>query len=524
MRVLLFLWTWLRRLPASFTAVFIALMGLCLTITSMVVERGLADWLSNFLAGLFVWTSIWDRIRSMAIVRVGTAGVVILGLIALSALISYNLAAFIYRKARKRLPPNDYAPFVPAPQILSSAPAVSPAAKHLQSFNRIGIILAGGGAKGAYQAGAMKAIYEFLAANDCLKKVRMISGTSIGSWNSMFWLSDLIVSSDPNKPSAMEAWWKSVDVKSIIEFDSYLPMQKNSFLLSTPWQESFDELFVQQPAVLKHLARLFASNPAPAPGTDDSLHFYMTRANVGSAQLEFATNCHSVRSVTSAERRSVTFRPDRYEVIDLNSVNKCVERAKLAVFASMDLPPLFPYASIRTDMTEEFEDGGVIDNLPVLFGTQIEECDLLFILPLNATFADKVNHRSIAQRLLRVMDVRQGVLEQNSLKMMYLYNELAQARKELERRKDTVENPALKSLMTRKAAEPVSAFVICPGGELGIGTAEFWKTTEAGRAFDLMYAHTKSELVTNFHSLAMPERVQMVVVGPNGERSYVEDF
>jgi hypothetical protein len=111
------------------------------------------------------------------------------------------------------------------------------------------------------------------------------------------------------------------------------------------------------------------------------------------------------------------------------------------------------------------------------------------------------------------MDVRQGVLEQNSLKMMYLYNELANAQIELQ--KHPVTNPALASLMNRKAST-VAAFVICPGGELEIGTAEFWKTTEAGRAFDLMYTQTKSELFQNFHSLATPERVLMVVIGPNG--------
>ena len=48
--------------------------------------------------------------------------------------------------------------------------------------------------------------------------------------------------------------------------------------------------------------------------------------------------------------------------------------------------------------------------------------------PLNATFSRTVNHRSIIKRLLRVMDVRQGVLERNAFKMVYLYNELAALR------------------------------------------------------------------------------------------------
>src|SRR4029077_2414259 len=104
--------------------------------------------------------------------------------------------------------------------------------------------------------------------------------------------------------------------------------------------------------VMNHLTRLFPGNPDQVEGSDGMIHFYLTRSNVGSAQLEFATNSLFVRDIHSAERRTVTFRPDRYEIIELNNTNnanKCLERTKLAVFASMDLPPLFPYASIRTD-------------------------------------------------------------------------------------------------------------------------------------------------------------------------------
>jgi hypothetical protein len=57
---------------------------------------------------------------------------------------------------------------------------------------KIGIILAGGGAKGAYQAGAMKAIYEFLDERDVLENVKMVAGTSIGSWNGLFWYASFL--------------------------------------------------------------------------------------------------------------------------------------------------------------------------------------------------------------------------------------------------------------------------------------------------------------------------------------------
>jgi predicted acylesterase/phospholipase RssA len=60
----------------------------------------------------------------------------------------------------------------------------------LAAYHSLGIILAGGGAKGAYQAGALKAIYRFLQQHGALGKVRMIAGTSIGAWNAMFWLAE----------------------------------------------------------------------------------------------------------------------------------------------------------------------------------------------------------------------------------------------------------------------------------------------------------------------------------------------
>jgi predicted acylesterase/phospholipase RssA len=58
----------------------------------------------------------------------------------------------------------------------------------LDRFGRIGLILAGGDAKGAYQARAMLAIYEFLEEHNALDRVKMVAASSIGAWNALFWL------------------------------------------------------------------------------------------------------------------------------------------------------------------------------------------------------------------------------------------------------------------------------------------------------------------------------------------------
>src|SRR2546430_884170 len=94
----------------------------------------------------------------------------------------------------------------------------------------------------------------------------------------------------------------------------------------------------------------------------------------------------------------------------------------------MDLPPFFPYVRDKGGL---FEDGGVIDNVPITFPAN-DGCDLIFILPLNADFEQAPNNTSIVARLFRVMEVRQGVLERNGFKMIYLYNELAALREHVD--------------------------------------------------------------------------------------------
>ncbi len=319
-------------------------------------------------------------------------------------------------------------------------------------FQRIGIILSGGGAKGVYQAGAMKAIYEFLHQHGALQNVVAVAGTSIGSWNTTFWLADE-VGAPPGGTSLHETWWKSIDVKRIVTPAPYVPLFSNHLMRNTPWRSNFDELFSDHPRLQACLS------------PDSPIHFYLTRTNVESARLAFDTNNAAVEE---ARRRG----HGATHVHEVNIVSD-PKQFKQAVFASMDIPPVFPYVRVRHNSTVGFyEDGGVADNLPIRLGMAFDRCDLLFVLPLNATFAQQASEKSIVSRLMRVTTVRQGVLERNSLKMIYMFNELSQVRQ----------------------AEPVLACILAPGLPLKIDTMEFWKTPEAADAFDLMYEATREYL------------------------------
>ena len=163
---------------------------------------------------------------------------------------------------------------------------------------------------------------------------------------------------------------------------------------------------------------------------------------------------------------------------------------------------------------------------------------MLFILPLNASFAQRPDQRSIVKRLFRVIDVRQGVLERNSFKMIYLYNELAALREAVEKAKTAAtvaaaaspagsndEAEAASDRAMHRKHKPVQVFSICPEPELLINTAEFWKTAESGQAFRLMYRTTRDELRQFFYrDKPTPDWIRMARVSPEGEVSYLMDF
>jgi predicted acylesterase/phospholipase RssA len=522
MRLLGFLFTWMRRLPASFIVLFVACNLLYLLLVSQLVVAGGVQTITSLLWLLLALPNLPPVLGIDVTIRLFLDGITIVLLISLGVLLSYNAAAWAYRHLRT--PPK-----VTVPLPLEPSPGRS---KRLDRFESIGIILAGGGAKGAYQAGAMKAIYEFLEENNALSKVKMIAGTSIGSWNAMFWLAGLIKSD--GGPSAHEAWWRSISLARTVEFDSYWPLRTNHFLLPTPWQETFKRIFAQPPEVRARLARIFSQ---PSQAATDPIHFYFTRSNVERGLLEFATNWTGISGLVRPRLRTMipddveaVVPEDRYEVISGTNLDDALNRTERAVFASMDLPPLFPYASIKLDMTEWFEDGGVVDNLPLGFGAQVENCDLLFVLPLNASFAEEVNQTSVIKRLTRVVDVRQGVIERNAMKMTYLYNELAALRNKIEMLGPAGARPSragqerLETTALKRDHGLMSVFAICPAPPLGVGTVELWNARGAGAAFELMYAATKYELAENFDADTNPNWIRMTLVSPRGERTYIDDF
>ena len=427
-------------------------------------------------------------------------GAIVIVLFTLGFLVAYNASALInWILLWANLKPIRFATGLP----WTPAPVASRGQDPFASVQKIGIVLAGGGAKGAFQAGSMKAIYQFLAEHDALRKVKVISCTSIGSWNALFWLADLILPAQGNA-SVHKLWWKSISLKALAAPIWYLPFARNAFLSSEPWRRVFDHIFLR-PDVRRRIL-------------ESDIHFYLTRSNVKSGQMTCATN--NPRPPAIAE---VT-----YDILNVDDgADRFFSGLKVSVFASMDFPPLFPYVRDKGGL---FEDGGVVDNVPITFPAN-DGCDLIFILPLNADFEQEPNNTSIIARLFRVMDVRQGVLERNGFKMIYLYNELAALREyvdSLQALTPTARLPQSAPLASALARRnrPIAVFAVCPQKSLvqeTLNTYELWKNKQAGTAFEVMDEATRS-ILANFKFGRPQEAIKVALVSKGGRVSWDENF
>lgn len=478
------------RLPLGFLVPFIGLLAAWTLLLKPIIELLRLPWPKpDPIPSL--WEGIWSVWNLYHIVFAFlTVVVYATGIIAI-----YNLSVGVnWLAVRWKLKPVSHAvarPYRPP----------SPNANNPFKDKRIGIVLAGGGAKGAFQAGAMKAIYRYLAERNALDNVKAIAGTSIGAWNALFWLADLIEAETGGEPGILKTWWKSIRLRALVAPSWYVPGLRNAFFKTAPWEQNFDALFGQA-GVAEHLHQ-------------SRIHFYLVRHRVDTGTLACTTNNqNALECFDRTARVSVTVlpRPDELKKAAF------LEGVKTGVFASMDLPPLFPYIRIGKNF---YEDGGVIDNLPIMFPA-MEGCEIIFVLPLNADFNAAPDHRSVTRRFLRILDVRQGALEQNSLKGVYLFNELAALRDYIQDLQGEVTSGSAASSKTldralKRTHKEARIFGVCPQRsfvEATIDTQEMWKGEQAADALEVMENAT-AEILQSVFDLKK-EEIEIAVVDEFG--------
>ncbi len=379
----------------------------------------------------------------------------------------------------------------------------------------IGIVLGGGGAKGAYQAGALKAIYEFLQGYNALGKVKMITGTAAGAWNAMFWLAGMMEPVAQGSPD-IERWWKSISFGGLIDFPWFhLPFWSNSLLRVTPWRETFFELFGRR------LEHLFAEDPP--------IHFYFTRSDVSAGVTSYVTNWPGISRRVDELGLD---KDDKYRFFDVVDAGETAAvRVADAIFSSMSLPPLCATAQAHGAL---YEEGTAGESLPLRFAIPLEKCDLVFVLPVDGGHGwDRVG-RPIFSRMLRFMDSRKDALGHWVLRNAELINRFCERMERIEFGIRTLapeirgEGLAAEALagLHEEVAEfnheyrRLYMFTIAPSGRLELGDFGLWQRRAAENAFDLMYVQTRRELATRFFEDIELEDGRVVMVdgiAPTGD-------
>jgi hypothetical protein len=233
---------------------------------------------------------------------------------------------------------------------------------------RIGIVLGGGGARGAYQAGALKAIHEFLRDYNALHKVRVVAGSSIGAWNGIFWVGGKVgaekTGSGDGELPLIEEWWKSVRLPDLGDLPwLYVPLVSKALLRPRPWRENF---FAN-----------FETALADALGDQPRIHFYLARASAESGALQYATNWRGVTERISELPRDRQAEYANCEILTSGDGDP-LQRTADALFGTFDLAPLFARAGGQGS-----DDEDLLERMPLGLAAELEDCDLLFVLPLN---------------------------------------------------------------------------------------------------------------------------------------------
>ncbi len=199
---------------------------------------------------------------------------------------------------------------------------------------KIGLMLGGGGAKGAYQLGVIRALEEA----DLLKHIKSISGTSIGAINT------LLLMANKNHRHMSEIW-NDIDHKSVFGHRNNLFKKPDRMYSLGPLAETLTSKINQQ-EIRKSKYRGFAT-----------------------AALMYSKESFRHQLVTDTMEK---------RVFCLNDFGNPYD----AVLASASIPVIFGPTQIDGF---NYVDGGILDNYPIQ--PLIDDgCNLIFSVPLDDRF------------------------------------------------------------------------------------------------------------------------------------------
>ncbi|MGE5764280.1 MAG: patatin-like phospholipase family protein [Mycobacterium leprae] len=222
-----------------------------------------------------------------------------------------------------------------------------------QEPRRVGIVLAGGGARGAYEAGVLSELLPQLDRRGV--RLTVFLGTSIGSVNACLFAS--LAHLDPNEAVRQAlAFWRQLDRPAVF---------RNLLLTAPATLSSYVAEFVGLPR--PRLANLLDTTPLQQTGRLLNFHQLHSNVNEGlvSAVAVVATAAYSGRSVVFVQAGSDVELPESDRARALDYVRADLDLPH--VLASSAIPAFFPAVEVTQPpgATGWYIDGGVRLNTPI---------------------------------------------------------------------------------------------------------------------------------------------------------------
>ena len=191
---------------------------------------------------------------------------------------------------------------------------------------KVGLVLSGGGGKGAYELGVWKAIREL----EVEKYITAVSGTSIGAMNAM-----LFAQKDYEKALEM---WKEVTLEKLLPINNRELIKKGVTLaIGSKTLE----------AIRKHMPKLLEQGNVPKDGAIDIINKYMDMEKLKSLGVSCYVACTEISE----------FKAEYFKINDYDE-----ETAIDMIIASSSIPMIYESAEV---LGKKYIDGGLVDNTPI---------------------------------------------------------------------------------------------------------------------------------------------------------------
>ncbi|MPQ44266.1 patatin-like phospholipase family protein [Clostridium tarantellae] len=208
---------------------------------------------------------------------------------------------------------------------------------------KIGLVLSGGGGKGAYELGVWKALKEMQLDS----YIKVFSGTSIGAFNAVLFAQDDL--------ERAEALWDEVTMEMLVPLTKFALLKKGLALALGVKSINF---------VKKYMHSKLESGNVPKDGV----------INIVNKYIDINKMKENDRICYAACTEMPDFKPKYFKINDFEE-----EEGKDIILASASLPLIYECAEING---KKYLDGGMIDNTPIqpVYG---EGCDFIIVVLLS---------------------------------------------------------------------------------------------------------------------------------------------